>query len=46
MYETANRRNMVEIILSGIVLGLILVTILGLLIAAYLQCKRGHQCRV
>jgi cytochrome b6-f complex subunit 5 len=46
MYETANRRNMVEVILSGIVLGLISVTILGLFIAAYLQYKRGNQFRV
>ena len=34
---------MVEIILSGIVLGLVSVTILGLLIAGYLQYKRGTQ---
>ena len=36
---------MVEIILSGIVLGLVSVTILGLLIAGSLQYQRGIQFR-
>ena len=34
---------MVEVLLSGIVLGLIPVTILGLFVAAYLQYRRGNQ---
>ena len=35
--------NMVEPLLSGIVLGLIPVTLVGLLVAAYLQYRRGNQ---
>ena len=34
---------MVEVLLSGIVLGLVPVTILGPFVAAYLQYKRGNQ---
>jgi cytochrome b6-f complex subunit 5 len=34
---------MVEPLLSGIVLGLVPVTILGLLVAAYLQYRRASQ---
>ena len=34
---------MVEPLLSGIVLGLIVVTLLGLFVAAYLQFKRGNE---
>lgn len=34
---------MVEALLSGIVLGLITVTLLGLFVAAYLQFKRGNE---
>jgi len=34
---------MVEILLSGIVLGLITVTLIGLFVAAYLQYKRGNE---
>eukprot|EP01033_Poteriospumella_lacustris_P023765 gene23765-gene16816 len=34
---------MVELLLSGIVLGLIFVTLLGLFVAAYLQYKRGEE---
>lgn len=34
---------MVETLLSGIVLGLMLVTLLGLFVAAYLQYKRGNE---
>jgi len=34
---------MVEPLLSGIVLGLIAVTIFGLFSAAYLQYRRGNQ---
>ena len=34
---------MVEVLLSGIVLGLTSVTILGLFVAAYLQFKRGNE---
>jgi len=35
--------QMVEPLLSGIVLGLIPVTLIGLLVAAYLQYRRGNQ---
>ncbi|MBD2182198.1 MULTISPECIES: cytochrome b6-f complex subunit V [Oscillatoriophycideae] len=34
---------MVEPLLSGIVLGLVLVTLAGLFVAAYMQYKRGNQ---
>ena len=34
---------MVEPLLSGIVLGLVPVTVTGLFVAAYLQFKRGNQ---
>nr|YP_009294196.1 cytochrome b6/f complex subunit V [Palmaria palmata]AOM67636.1 cytochrome b6/f complex subunit V [Palmaria palmata] len=34
---------MVEPLLSGIVLGLIPITIAGLLVAAYIQYRRGNQ---
>jgi cytochrome b6-f complex subunit 5 len=34
---------MVETLLSGIVLGLITVTLIGLFVAAYLQYKRGNE---
>lgn len=34
---------MVEPLLSGIVLGLIVITLAGLFVAAYLQFKRGNQ---
>jgi cytochrome b6-f complex subunit 5 len=34
---------MVEPLLSGIVLGLTVVTLLGLFVAAYLQYKRGNE---
>ncbi|MGB8702572.1 MAG: cytochrome b6-f complex subunit PetG [Thermosynechococcaceae cyanobacterium] len=34
---------MVEPLLSGIVLGLIPVTLAGLFVAAYLQYKRGNE---
>ena len=34
---------MVEPLLSGIVLGLIPVTLLGLFVAAYMQYRRGDQ---
>jgi cytochrome b6-f complex subunit 5 len=33
----------IEPLLSGIVLGLVLVTLSGLFVAAYLQYKRGDQ---
>lgn len=35
--------KMVEPLLSGIVLGLIPVTLVGLMVAAYLQYRRGNQ---
>jgi len=34
---------MVEVLLSGIVFGLVPITILGLYVAAYLQYRRGNQ---
>ena len=34
---------MVEPLLTGIVLGLMAVTLLGLFVAAYLQFKRGNE---
>ena len=34
---------MVEVLLSGLVLGLVPVTILGLFVAAYLQYRRGAE---
>jgi cytochrome b6-f complex subunit 5 len=34
---------MVETLLSGIVIGFIAVTLLGLFVAAYLQYKRGNE---
>ena len=34
---------MVEPLLSGIVLGMVTVSCLGLFVAAYLQYKRGNQ---
>ena len=34
---------MVEPLLSGIVLGLVPVTVIGLFVAAFLQYKRGNQ---
>jgi cytochrome b6-f complex subunit 5 len=37
---------MVEPLLIGIVLGLIVVTLLGLFVAAYLQFKRGNQLAI
>jgi cytochrome b6-f complex subunit 5 len=37
---------MVEPLLSGIVLGLMLITLLGLFVAAYLQFKRGNELEI
>jgi cytochrome b6-f complex subunit 5 len=37
---------MVEPLLSGIVLGLVPVTILGLFVIAYLQFRRGDQLNI
>jgi cytochrome b6-f complex subunit 5 len=34
---------MVEPLLSGIVLGLMVITLAGLFVAAYLQFKRGNE---
>ena len=34
---------MLEPLLSGIILGLMAVTLLGLFVAAYLQYKRGNE---
>jgi cytochrome b6-f complex subunit 5 len=37
---------MVEPLLSGIVLGLMVVVLFGLFVAAYLQFKRGNQLAI
>jgi cytochrome b6-f complex subunit 5 len=37
---------MVEPLLTGIVLGLLAVTISGLFVAAYLQFKRGNELAI
>ena len=37
---------MVEPLLSGIVLGLVFVTLIGLFVAAYLQFKRGNELAI
>ena len=37
---------MVEPLLSGIILGLMAVTLLGLFVAAYLQFKRGNELAI
>jgi cytochrome b6-f complex subunit 5 len=37
---------MVEPLLSGIILGLMAVSILGLFVAAYLQFKRGNELAI
>ena len=37
---------MVEALLSGIVLGLVTVTTIGLFVAAFLQYKRGNQFEI
>ena len=37
---------MVEALLSGIVLGLVTVTAIGLFVAAFLQYKRGSQFEI
>lgn len=37
---------MVEPLLSGIVLGMIAVSLVGLFVAAYLQFKRGNELAI
>jgi cytochrome b6-f complex subunit 5 len=37
---------MVEPLLSGIVLGLMVITLAGLFVAAYLQYKRGNELEI
>jgi cytochrome b6-f complex subunit 5 len=37
---------MVEPLLSGIVLGMMSVTLVGLFVAAYLQFKRGNELAI
>jgi cytochrome b6-f complex subunit 5 len=37
---------MVEPLLTGIVLGMMLITLLGLFVAAYLQFKRGNELAI
>ena len=41
-----NSKNMVEPLLSGIVLGLITVSAFGLFVAAFLQYRRGSQFEI
>lgn len=43
IYTNQYKNLMVEPLLSGIVLGLIPVTISGLFVTAYLQYRRGDQ---
>jgi cytochrome b6-f complex subunit 5 len=43
IYRLHLLQHMVETILSGIVLGLIPVTLSGLFVTAYLQYRRGDQ---
>ena len=42
----SSNKNMVEPLLSGIVLGLVPVTIIGLFVTAYLQYRRGDQLNI
>lgn len=42
-WEFFNIKIMVEPLLSGIVLGLVPITIIGLFVTAYLQYKRGDR---
>jgi cytochrome b6-f complex subunit 5 len=37
------KKNMIEVLLSGIVLGLIPITLAGLFVTAYLQYRRGDK---
>jgi cytochrome b6-f complex subunit 5 len=37
---------MVEPLLSGIVLGMVTITLAGLFVAAYLQYKRGNELAI
>jgi|TARA_B110000971_G_C19997584_1_gene495106 cytochrome b6-f complex subunit 5 len=37
---------MVEPLLTGIVLGMMLISLLGLFVAAYLQFKRGNELAI
>ena len=43
LIKKSNTLNMVEVLLSGIVLGLVPCTITGLFVAAYLQYRRVNQ---
>jgi len=43
LYRVLRSSTVVEPLLSGIVLGLIPVTLAGLFVAAYLQYRRGNQ---
>lgn len=43
LYRGLEALLMVEPLLSGIVLGLIPITLAGLFVAAYLQYRRGNQ---
>ena len=44
--QLKNNKKMVEPLLSGIVLGLITVSALGLFVAAFLQYRRGNQFEI
>ena len=46
LLKLKNYNNMVEPLLSGIVLGLITVTAIGLFVAAFLQYRRGSQFEI
>jgi cytochrome b6-f complex subunit 5 len=46
VWDLDKEEKMVETLLSGIVLGLIVVTLLGLFVAAYLQYKRGNALTI
>jgi cytochrome b6-f complex subunit 5 len=46
VYKFNKNKKMVEPLLSGIVLGMITVSALGLFVAAFLQYRRGNQFEV
>ena len=46
MFTLKLKNHMVEPLLSGIVLGLITVSAIGLFVAAFLQYRRGSQFEI
>lgn len=46
LYSIYVQTRMVEALLSGIVLGLIPITLAGLFVTAYLQYRRGDQLEI